>query len=87
MSSTSKKYATKRLLTDWKELEHSKEEDFLTTVSALPTSNIFVWHCNLRPDYEQYAGTIFHLILRFPGTYPHDPSDVELCTWISHPNE
>mmetsp|Transcript_36208 Transcript_36208/g.67198 ORF Transcript_36208/g.67198 Transcript_36208/m.67198 type:complete len:705 (-) Transcript_36208:1464-3578(-) len=86
MSSTSKKYATKRLLKDWKELEHSKEEDFLSTVSALPTSNIFVWHCNLRPDYGQYAGTIFHLILRFPESYPHDPPDVELCTWISHPN-
>ena len=86
MSATSKKYATKRLFKDWKELEHSKEEGFLTTVSALPTSDIFLWHCNLRPGDGPYTGISFHLILRFPESYPHDPPDVELCTWVSHPN-
>lgn len=73
-----------RLHRDWKELEQEKE--FLSTIAALPTSNILVWHCNLRPDYGPFAGTIFHLILKFPENYPHSPPDVELCTYLNHPN-
>ncbi|CAB9505200.1 enzyme E2 2 [Seminavis robusta] len=79
------RYALRRLHIDWKELEEEKEN--LTTVAALPTSNMFIWHCNLRPDYGPYAGTIFHLILQFPKTYPNSPPAVELGSSLpNHPN-
>lgn len=78
------RFAVRRLHRDWKELEQSLP--MLPTIRALPTSNIGVWHCNLRPDEGPFAGTIFHLVLRFPVDYPHSPPDVELCTHINHPN-
>ena len=53
--------ARRRLFRDWKELEEQKEE--LTTVTAVPTRNLFLWHGNLRPDTGPFAGIIFHLIL------------------------
>ncbi|CAB9512106.1 conjugating enzyme E2 [Seminavis robusta] len=83
-SAEAKKFAIRRLYKDWKEIELEKQS--LATVSALPTSNLFEWHCNLRPDYGPYTGTVFHLVLRFPPKYPHEPPDVELCSWLSHPN-
>jgi ubiquitin-protein ligase len=76
--------AIRRLYRDWKELEQEKAN--LTTVTALPTSDMFVWHCNLRPDYGPYAGVIFHLVLHFPQNYPLCPPNVQLHTPLDHPN-
>lgn len=77
-------FAKKRLLKDLKEL--LLEQQTLTTVSVLPTEDIFEWHCNLRPDEGPYTGTVFHLILKFDDGYPRSPPRVQLCTSISHPN-
>jgi ubiquitin-protein ligase len=77
-------FAKKRLWRDLKEL--SREAAQLHTVSALPTANIFEWHSNLRPDEGPFAGTIFHIVLKFPHTYPKEPPAVFLCTSIDHPN-
>lgn len=74
----------RRLFRDWKELEAQKDE--LTTVTAMPTSDMFVWHCNLRPDDGPFSGTVFHLVLRFPWDYPTSPPRVKLCTFLEHPN-
>ena len=82
--STQGRFAVRRLHKDWKELEEQKE--FLPTIRALPTSDIFTWHCNLRPDDGPFAGTIFHLVLFFPEDYPNSPPDVELCSYLAHPN-
>ena len=78
------RHAIRRLHKDWKELE--REKGSLSTITALPTSDIFIWHCNLRPDHGPLAGTIFHLVLKFPETYPHAPPKVELCSYLKHPN-
>mmetsp|Transcript_54354 Transcript_54354/g.80617 ORF Transcript_54354/g.80617 Transcript_54354/m.80617 type:complete len:727 (-) Transcript_54354:88-2268(-) len=80
------RFATRRLYRDWKELQKERNAGTLTTITALPTSDISVWHCNLRPDYGPFAGTVFHLVLRFPVNYPHSPPNVGLCTYLSHPN-
>lgn len=62
------KAATKRLLSDMKELEENPIEG----VSASPLQdNIFEWHCNLSwtvKDTKEVA--IFHVILFFPDNYP-----------------
>jgi len=85
--SNDKNCALKRLYRDWKELEIEKENSDLTTITALPTINIFVWHCNLRPDDGPFRGTIVHLILKFPSNYPKSPPNVQLCTTLlGHPN-
>jgi len=85
--SNDKNCAQKRLYRDWKELESEKENSDLTTITALPTKNILVWHCNLRPDDGPFRGTIVHLILQFPSNYPKSPPNVQLCTsLLGHPN-
>jgi len=76
--------ARRRLFRDWKELEEQKEE--LTTVTAVPTRNLFLWHGNLRPDTGPFAGIIFHVILSFPTNYPATPPRVKLCSTLDHPN-
>mmetsp|Transcript_28826 Transcript_28826/g.32313 ORF Transcript_28826/g.32313 Transcript_28826/m.32313 type:complete len:679 (+) Transcript_28826:102-2138(+) len=79
-----KSIVRRRLFRDWKELEAQKDE--LTTVTAMPTSDMLVWHCNLRPNDGPFSGTVFHLVLRFPWDYPISPPQVELCTFLKHPN-
>ncbi|CAB9502388.1 enzyme E2 2 [Seminavis robusta] len=79
-----KQHAIRRLHKDWRELK--QEKDTLPTISAAPTSSIFEWHCNLRPDHGPYASTIIHLILQFTEDYPHKPPRVKLCSWMNHPN-
>mmetsp|Transcript_48843 Transcript_48843/g.147159 ORF Transcript_48843/g.147159 Transcript_48843/m.147159 type:complete len:701 (-) Transcript_48843:458-2560(-) len=84
-SSRAAVFAKRRLLRDLKEIQ-SHEAEALKTVSALPTSNIFEWRCNIRPDEGSYSGTVFHFVLRFKETYPHSPPIVYMCTFIDHPN-
>ena len=79
-----KRCAVRRLFRDWKEIEDQRDE--LSTIAALPTSDIFLWHCNIRPLDGPFAGTIFHLILEFPDDYPHGPPRCLLCTLMDHPN-
>lgn len=77
-------FAKRRLLRDLKEL--NQEQPNLLTVSAQPTSNIFQWRACLKPDEGHYEGTVFHVKMTFPETYPRDPPHVTLCTSIPHPN-
>ncbi|KAL6055035.1 Merozoite surface protein 1 [Balamuthia mandrillaris] len=78
-SASTSSLALTRLLKDLKELQR----DPLPNCTALPLPNdIFTWHANIRTDET----TCFHLIIRFPRTYPMEPPIVKLCTFLPHPN-
>ena len=85
MATATASAATRRLLRDLREIR--SEASSLTTINALPQeNNLFRWHCNLRPADGPFAGVVFHIILVFTEQYPHKPPEVQLCTYLSHPN-
>jgi len=76
--------AQQRLQRDLRELAERSWE--LPTVSALPLEdNMFEWHCNIVGGGE-YEGTVLHLKLLFPETYPHQPPEVVLMSRVCHPH-
>jgi len=79
-------FATRRLLKDLKEFENNKIPT--VGVSARPMDDdLFVWHANIRgPEGTAYEGGVFHLELKIPQTYPHQPPAVELLVDLPHPN-
>ena len=79
-------FATRRLLKDLKEFENNKIPT--VGVSARPMDDdLFVWHANIRgPEGTPYEGGVFHLELKIPQTYPHEPPVVELLVDLPHPN-
>jgi len=75
--------ATHRLLRDLRAVL----ADPLPTISAEPLEDdIFEWHCNMRPNSGPYQGVTFHFVLRFPTDYPNSPPEVEMCSFLKHPN-
>lgn len=72
--------ARRRLFRDWQELEEHKEE--LTTVTAVPTRNLFLWHGNLRPDTGPFAGIIFHVILYVRASFVLAPLSLSLFLYF-----
>lgn len=74
--------ARRRLFRDWQELEEHKEE--LTTVTAVPTRNLFLWHGNLRPDTGPFAGIIFHVILYVRASFVLAPLSLSLSLFRSY---
>ncbi|ELR16842.1 Ubiquitinconjugating enzyme subfamily protein [Acanthamoeba castellanii str. Neff] len=76
--------ALKRLMRDWRELQRCP----LPTVAAVPLeNNFFEWHGNMLATSESsFCGLVYHIIMRFPDTYPLQPPTVELKGYISHPN-
>ena len=46
------------------------------------------WHANIRgPENTPYHGAVFHLEIKFPDNYPHNPPSVTLLTPLpEHPN-
>ena len=79
-------FATKRLLTDLKEIQNSKN----TTIGVIAhplEHDLFVWHANIRgPENTPYEGGVWHLELTFPQIYPHEPPKICLFSDLPHPN-
>ena len=64
--------ATRRLKRDLIELR--QQSDDLLCIAAQPQDdNLFEWHANIKPHDGVYSGVFFHLILRFPDSYPTNP--------------
>ena len=76
--------ATKRLAKDLKEVLRNP----LPNIAARPLeNNLFVWHVNARFACNgKMKGSVIHLILTFPKTYPSSPPSLQLCTPLPHAN-
>eukprot|EP01083_Nonionella_stella_P109262 318411_1 len=80
---TSQIRARQRIQRDLIELERSK----MSSISAVALDkNIFEWHVNIKPLTGVYSTVYFHLIMKFPATYPTEPPTIKICTPINHPN-
>lgn len=57
-------------------------------VTAMPLeTNMMEWHANITgPLGTPYENVVFHLVLKFPSSYPRKPPTVRICTRILHPN-
>ena len=79
-------FATKRLLKDIEEFQNNK----IPTVGVAACNmddDLFTWHANIKgPSRTYYEGGVFHLELKIPETYPHNPPKIELLTDLPHPN-
>jgi len=76
--------STKRLLIDYDEIRRNP----LQTVTAAPLDDdIYCWHATLLGiDSSPYAGSIFHIELKFPPSYPAEPPSARVLTPIPHPH-
>ena len=72
MSQRLRNIASRRLKRDLIELERA---EFLS-IAAHPIDNdIFEWHVNIKPTDGVYSGVYFHLIMKFPDSYPTNPPE------------
>lgn len=87
-NSISKKYAIKRLMSEWRNYDLSPSTIKKNINIAPLEQNIFEWHGNLAPPVEHpyYSGCIFHFIIHFPEDYPKQPPSIELKTGLAHSN-
>jgi ubiquitin-protein ligase/Ran GTPase-activating protein (RanGAP) involved in mRNA processing and transport len=85
-SKQAQNFTTRRLIRDMKDME----ENTIPTinVSASPMEDdLFTWHANLLgPRDTLYEGSIYHLEIKIPETYPMSPPTINFLTPIHHPN-
>ena len=76
-------FATKRLLRDYNELVNQPIDN---TFAAPEENNIFKWHVILCPISGPYNGISLHLTMTFPNDYPKMPPNVQVSSYLKHPN-
>jgi ubiquitin-protein ligase/Ran GTPase-activating protein (RanGAP) involved in mRNA processing and transport len=85
-SKQAQNFATRRLIRDMKDME---DNDIPTVnVSASPLEDdLFTWHANLiGPKDTLYEGSMYHLEIKIPETYPMMPPTISFMSPIHHPN-
>src|SRR3990167_8556687 len=85
-SKQAQNFATRRLIRDMKDMEDNSIPT--VNVSASPLEDdLFTWHANLMgPKETLYEGSIYHLEIKIPETYPIVAPTVNFLTPIHHPN-
>lgn len=85
-SKQAQNFATRRLIRDMKDME----ENLIPTinVSAMPLEDdLFTWHANLLgPKDSLYEGSVYHIEISIPESYPMTAPKINFMTPIHHPN-
>jgi len=72
-----KQRSARILLTEFENLVETP----IPNIGLLPEkNNLFVWHCNIVPQYGASKGAVFHFIIRIPDEYPESAPTAENCT-------
>lgn len=85
-SKQAQNFATRRLIRDMKDMEENEIPTI--NISATPLEDdLFVWHANLvGPKDTLYEGSVYHIEIQIPETYPMQPPTLTFKTAIHHPN-
>lgn len=71
--------ATKRLLSEYRQLMAKPEPDFVAAPADM--NDLFVWHFTIKgPRDTAFEGGIFHGKIVFPSGYPNEPPDIYFMT-------
>ena len=84
MSGGQASQARRRLLRDFRNLEHESAQGYTAAPEA---DNILKWNAVIfGPDETDWEDGVFKLQMTFPEDYPHRPPEVKFTTPIFHPN-
>ena len=85
--STNLSVAKKRLLTDFKRINQSQDNDDESVLATPHEDDIMIWDCIIfGPENSVWENGVFKLKMEFTEEYPNKPPHVLMKTKVFHPN-
>ncbi|KDE05607.1 ubiquitin-conjugating enzyme E2-18 kDa [Microbotryum lychnidis-dioicae p1A1 Lamole] len=79
--------ALKRLMTEYKQLTASENEDSMFTAGPISENDFFIWSALIQgPSETPFEGGVFEAELTFPRDYPLSPPKMKFTPPLFHPN-
>ena len=87
MESSNLSVAKKRLLTDFKRINQSQDNEDEGVLATPHEDNIMIWDCVIfGPENSVWENGVFKLEMTFTEEYPNKPPHVLCKTKVFHPN-